>query len=445
MSTWNGNKFSIYKSDEKQVLKLIKELGDQVNHNTTDKTDKFGDHAGSWQGVSKPTLSNEGIATVVDDLVVNVNELKDTTENLTVDLETVDYNLSDIFIDDYISLFIGNDITIALRQSLSDAVSGATIKFNPLRIYEISDTIVIDKPVILDFDNADVALEVDNDVVFDLRGTGESDIKGRIKLINFNFTKTLKIPTKVIYINGAINSVIDGTFENIYATHSLIHNYAGYGTKIYGEARWSNCPQVIYLSSSSTPPAHSFAIDINMDITGNNGKGIVCEGGNGNIKGVIESCGGGGFEFTGDHLITGLNIMVHFEYNDTFDLKLGKSTYDTTGATGIGIINLIGVHITRNRVTNNILVGHTQTLTVIGCYLPGQITPLTETSHSTCNVMLMNNNFIGAPRAAYYKSKDFVLLNGGVFEPYRLRLKSPNGTSYNIKVSDAGVLTAEAI
>lgn len=34
MSTWNGNKFSIYKTDEKQVLKLIQELATITNMNT---------------------------------------------------------------------------------------------------------------------------------------------------------------------------------------------------------------------------------------------------------------------------------------------------------------------------------------------------------------------------------------------------------------------------
>ena len=34
MSKWNKNKFSIYKSEEKTVLGLIKELGDQTNYNT---------------------------------------------------------------------------------------------------------------------------------------------------------------------------------------------------------------------------------------------------------------------------------------------------------------------------------------------------------------------------------------------------------------------------
>lgn len=66
MSTWNGNRFSVYKSDEKQVLGLLEELGNQTNYNTDNKTDKTGNHEGTWQGISKPTLTNEGLAGTVE-------------------------------------------------------------------------------------------------------------------------------------------------------------------------------------------------------------------------------------------------------------------------------------------------------------------------------------------------------------------------------------------
>ena len=34
MSTWNGKRFSVYESEEKVVLGLIKNLGEQTNYNT---------------------------------------------------------------------------------------------------------------------------------------------------------------------------------------------------------------------------------------------------------------------------------------------------------------------------------------------------------------------------------------------------------------------------
>ena len=71
---YNGNKFSVYESEEKSVLGLLDELGSQVNHNTDNlngKTDLHGDHKGSWQGLSKPTLSDEGMRATVEDIIDN--------------------------------------------------------------------------------------------------------------------------------------------------------------------------------------------------------------------------------------------------------------------------------------------------------------------------------------------------------------------------------------
>ena len=71
---YNGNKFSVYESEEKTVLGLIDELGSHVNHNTDNlktKTDLHGDHKGSWQGLSRPTLSEEGMRAIVEDIAGN--------------------------------------------------------------------------------------------------------------------------------------------------------------------------------------------------------------------------------------------------------------------------------------------------------------------------------------------------------------------------------------
>ena len=66
---YNGNKFSVYASEEKTVLGLLDELGSQVNHNTDvleNKTDLHGDHKGSWQGLNRPTMSEEGMRATVE-------------------------------------------------------------------------------------------------------------------------------------------------------------------------------------------------------------------------------------------------------------------------------------------------------------------------------------------------------------------------------------------
>ena len=81
---YNGNKFSVYESEEKTVLGLLDELGSQVNHNTDtldSKTDLHGDHKGSWQGLSRPTLSEEGMRATVEKIsetdIPRINEQLD--------------------------------------------------------------------------------------------------------------------------------------------------------------------------------------------------------------------------------------------------------------------------------------------------------------------------------------------------------------------------------
>ena len=87
MSKWNGNKFSVYESEEKTVLGLLDELGSQVNHNTDNlknKTDLYGDHKGSWQGLKKPTLSEEGMRATVEDIIDNKLPSIETSLDKTV-------------------------------------------------------------------------------------------------------------------------------------------------------------------------------------------------------------------------------------------------------------------------------------------------------------------------------------------------------------------------
>ena len=109
---YNGNKFSVYESEEKTVLGLLGELGSQVNHNTEDlekvkesdnkkvshdemntiyKIDKNADFTGSWHGIKKPTASQEGLQATVDKIVEEdipyINEqLENKANKIDIDL-----------------------------------------------------------------------------------------------------------------------------------------------------------------------------------------------------------------------------------------------------------------------------------------------------------------------------------------------------------------------
>lgn len=85
LDKWNKNKFSIYKSEEKTVLKLIEEIGKWIEtliKGLDGKTDLYGDHKGSWQGLNRPTLSEEGLRATVEELNEVVPFLKETVEKL---------------------------------------------------------------------------------------------------------------------------------------------------------------------------------------------------------------------------------------------------------------------------------------------------------------------------------------------------------------------------
>lgn len=102
MSKWNGNRFSVYTSEEKSVLGLIKEMGDQTNYNSDEierltqsdnkkvshqemqelyKIDKQANFTGSWFGIKRPTQSDVGLAgtveQLIDEIIPGINSLLD--------------------------------------------------------------------------------------------------------------------------------------------------------------------------------------------------------------------------------------------------------------------------------------------------------------------------------------------------------------------------------
>lgn len=93
LDNWNKNKFSVYKSEEKTVLKLIEKLGTWVENLVIEvdkKTDLYGDHKGSWQGLNRPTMSEEGLRATVENLIdVKIPWLNVLVNNITLDIETL--------------------------------------------------------------------------------------------------------------------------------------------------------------------------------------------------------------------------------------------------------------------------------------------------------------------------------------------------------------------
>ena len=78
---WNKGKFSIYKSEEKTVLKLIENINNFIGKlakGIDNKTELHGDHKGSWQGLNRPTMSEEGLRATFEKLNDDYQVTKET-------------------------------------------------------------------------------------------------------------------------------------------------------------------------------------------------------------------------------------------------------------------------------------------------------------------------------------------------------------------------------
>ena len=140
MSKWNGNRFSVYASEEKTVLGLIKEMGEQTNYNTDEverltesdnkkvshqemqeiyKMDKQANFTGTWFGIKKPTQSSEGLAGTVDQLI------DETIPSINSQLNNIEYN-----IDDFPRLSNEVNDYDRITRALEVIPQGSILKFN---------------------------------------------------------------------------------------------------------------------------------------------------------------------------------------------------------------------------------------------------------------------------------------------------------------------------
>jgi hypothetical protein len=182
MSKWNGKRFSVYESEEKSALGLIKELGGQTNYNTDElekvkesnnkkvshdemnriyKIDKDANFTGSWHGIKKPTASQEGLQATVDKIneedIPKINEQLDNKASVITFFEcspipsidgTGELNADTIKYEDIIKLYdklVEKNYGYVSRRLLGKDSSGTYDIYaydftasNPL------DTIVID-------------------------------------------------------------------------------------------------------------------------------------------------------------------------------------------------------------------------------------------------------------------------------------------------------------
>ena len=214
----NGNRFSVYNSEEKTVLGLLDELGSLTNNvcdSLDNKTDLHGDHKGTWQGLNKPTMSEEGMRATVENIIDNkipsIQTSLDNIKSFTINIK--DYGAKgDGVTDDTIA--IKNAINYAETLINDRMVDGATIYF-PSGKYNISETLNIRKSGIsikgdsISTTLKDIGL---NNYLFNFEG----DLSlYRISLSNLTLSSNNQ-QKKLIKINKMINS----QFENLIINNS---------------------------------------------------------------------------------------------------------------------------------------------------------------------------------------------------------------------------------
>ena len=127
------NKFTVYDSEEVTALELIESLGNtsnQIIDELNNKTDKNGDHKGSWQGLSKPTLSEEG--------------MRATVEKLQSDYVKLNSNHLSISVKDYGAIGDGiADDTSAFQNALNEIMQNDSGKlYIPCGTYKINELVI---------------------------------------------------------------------------------------------------------------------------------------------------------------------------------------------------------------------------------------------------------------------------------------------------------------
>jgi parallel beta-helix repeat protein len=142
LDKWNKNKFSIYNSEEKTVLKLIESIGkwlEELIKVTDGKTDLYGDHKGSWQGLNRPTLSEEGMRATVEKLqneysnVGNIvtndiqKVLNETSENSEIIINSL-YNVDNIILENK------NNIKISGSGKINQITSNYQVQTNEVAV-----------------------------------------------------------------------------------------------------------------------------------------------------------------------------------------------------------------------------------------------------------------------------------------------------------------------
>lgn len=233
LDKWNKNKFSIYKSEEKTVLKLIESLGkwlEELIKVSDNKTDLYGDHKGSWQGLNRPTLSEEGMRATVE-------KLSDEFENVIKPIAIRQGNIKEINVLDYGVKNDGEtDNTTIINQLISEGYTN--LKF-PKGVYLLSINAVSHLTIKGDGKNETILRQVggsNKNVINIIDGVSHVDIKNLTIEGNSNNTKGHGIFIKGTTTEDYCNYIF---LENVYINKVVEDGFHCEGYSV--ENKLTNC------------------------------------------------------------------------------------------------------------------------------------------------------------------------------------------------------------
>lgn len=139
LDKWNKAKFTVYDSEEKTVLKLVNNINNfvgELSKGLDEKTDIKGNHEGSWQGLSRPTLSDEGMRATVENMLEETKNIKENVSSLNVD------NIANKKILENIALryknknitFVGDSITVGFVDRPFPLIVGENLNANIINL-----------------------------------------------------------------------------------------------------------------------------------------------------------------------------------------------------------------------------------------------------------------------------------------------------------------------
>lgn len=241
---YNGNRFSVYESEEKTVLGLLDELGSHVNHNTDNlknKTDLYGDHKGSWQGLSKPTLSEEGMRATVEKNSDDIKEISSQLDN-KANLNSV-FSMANMGQDIKEAMTGGSVAVIGKNAVLTENIVNGQV--TPIKTSFIEATNIINLMVEPTYKNGKVLNNAgwteDNINFFTI--TKEINVTPNKSYV-FSLNYKDYIPSKIVFKNekgistgiGGVVKVIDNPTNPVVAPANSLYMYVSY----YKSGGWTD-------------------------------------------------------------------------------------------------------------------------------------------------------------------------------------------------------------